>query len=103
MDIDMLKRVVCEAITTRSDELTCFECYELLDEYAEVILVGQDAASPLTHVHDHLERYADCREEWTGLLASLRALSRDSSSPTITGHPCEQEHPCTKQKGTHNA
>jgi hypothetical protein len=87
MDIETLKMVVCEVITTHTDELSCSECFELLDKYAELTLIGQDAARRMPHVHDHLERCTDCREEWSGLLAALEAFSRDLSGPTTTGHP----------------
>lgn len=104
MDIEALKRVVCEAITTHADELTCSECFELLDEYAEVALVERNAASYLPRVHDHLQRCADCREEWSGLLAALQALAQDSPSLTTTPHPYEQASPGTKQeRETHHA
>ena len=104
MDIDTLKRVVCEAITTHTDELSCAECFELLDQYAEITLVGLDAASHLPHVHDHLQRCVDCREEWSGLLAALQAFSHDLPDPDSAAHPCGQEHPCAGQRqGNHHA
>ena len=104
MDIETLKRVVCEAITTHTNELNCSECFELLDGYAEVTLVGQDAARHLPHVHDHLERCANCREEWSGLLAALQAFSRDLPGPTTAEHSCGKGRSCTEQeRETHHA
>jgi len=104
MDIEALKRVVCVVITTHTGELTCSECFERLDEYAEITLVGQDAATCLPHVHDHLERCTDCWEEWSGLLAALQAFSQDSPRPTTVEPPHEQGHPSTKQeRETHHA
>lgn len=104
MDIETLKRVVCEAITTHTDELSCAECFELLDQYAEVTLVRLDAASRLPHVHDHLERCADCREEWIGLLSALQAFSHDPPDPNSTERSYEQARPCAGQhRGNHHA
>lgn len=98
MDIQVLKRVVCESITTHTDELTCSECFELLDKYAETALAGHDAAHLLPHVHDHLERCTDCREEWTGLLAALKAVSGGSPGLPSTDPSRGQHSTFNKQE-----
>jgi hypothetical protein len=70
-----LKRMVRNILTARPDEIGCDECFEQLDRFVEMELVGKNAAEAMPLVQDHLERCTDCREEFEALLAALRALS----------------------------
>ena len=74
LDLDRLKQMVREIITTRPDEIGCDECFEQLDRFVEMTLAGKNAAEAMPLVQDHLERCDDCREEFEALLAALRAL-----------------------------
>ncbi len=75
LDLDTLKRIAREIITTRPDEIGCDECFEQLDRFVEMKLAGKNAAEAMPLVQDHLERCDDCREEFEALLAALRALA----------------------------
>jgi hypothetical protein len=79
MDIDLLKRMVCEIITTHLDEIGCEECYGYVERFAELTLSGEDPGGTLPSVHDHLQHCADCRQESEALLSAL------SATPS-TGH-----------------
>jgi hypothetical protein len=74
LDIDTLKRVVRDAITTHVDEISCTDCFERLDHFVEMALSGQEPARIMPHVHEHLERCADCREEFSALLQAARVF-----------------------------
>jgi Zn finger protein HypA/HybF involved in hydrogenase expression len=74
LDLDTLKQMAREIITTRPDEIGCDECFEQLDRFVEMTLAGKNAAEAMPLVQDHLERCPDCREEFKALLAALRAL-----------------------------
>ena len=75
LDLDTLKQMAREIITTRPDEIGCDECFEQLDRFVEMTLAGKNAAEAMPLVQDHLERCDDCREEFEALLAALRALA----------------------------
>ena len=75
LDLDRLKRIAREIITTRPDEIGCDECFEQLDRFVEMKLAGKNAAEAMPLVQDHLEHCDDCREEFEALLAALRALA----------------------------
>ena len=47
MDITTLKQIVCEAVTTHVDELSCGECFERVDRYAELVALGKHAAQAM--------------------------------------------------------
>lgn len=75
LDLVTLKRMVRNIATTRPDEIGCDECFEQLDRFVELELVGKNAAEALPLVQDHLDRCSDCREEFEALLAALRAIA----------------------------
>ncbi len=75
LDLDMLKRMVRDIISTRPDEIGCDECFEKLDRFVELELAGKKAAEALPLVQHHLDHCDDCREEFEALLAALRATA----------------------------
>jgi hypothetical protein len=70
-----LKRIVRSTLAARPDEIGCDECFEQLNQFAEMVLAGKDVAEAMPLVQDHLNRCRDCREEFEALLAALRALA----------------------------
>jgi hypothetical protein len=73
-DIQLIKDMVRELVTTRPDEMDCPECFEHMDHFADLLVSGEDAALIMPKLHEHLERCALCREEFEALLNALRAL-----------------------------
>jgi hypothetical protein len=51
-------------------EVSCEECFELLDEYVELELKGTDASARIPGMRTHLDGCPACREDHE----SLRAL-----------------------------
>ena len=58
---------------TQENELSCDEVHDLLDQYTEMALRGEEVASLLPLVHFHIEHCPDCREEHEALLRILQA------------------------------
>ena len=75
LDQMQLKRIVHAIASTHPHEIGCDDCFEQLDTFAELVLVGKSAAEALPLVHDHLLRCHDCREEFEALLKALQALA----------------------------
>ena len=75
LDPTTLKRMVRSVLTTRPDEIGCDECFEELDRFVDMKLVGKNAAEAMPLVQDHLERCRDCCEEFEALLTALQALT----------------------------
>ena len=72
---DALKKIVLAISATKSNEIGCDECYELIDEFAEMRLAGKHPEEALPLVEDHLKRCGNCKEEFEALLDCLRATS----------------------------
>ena len=58
-------------------EVTCEECFELLDQYVELQLAGADADARLPGMREHLEGCPACHEDHE----SLRDLVAQGSAP----------------------
>ena len=50
-------------------EVTCEQCFELLDEYVELELRGEDAEQQLPGMRAHLAGCPACHEDHESLLA----------------------------------
>jgi hypothetical protein len=54
-------------------EVSCDECFELLDQYVELEIQGLDADERIPGLGNHLHGCPACREEHESLLALLTA------------------------------
>jgi hypothetical protein len=55
-------------------QVTCEECFELLDEYVELELEGLDADGRIPGMRTHLDGCSACHEEHDSLRALLGAV-----------------------------
>ena len=74
LDLNTLKRIVRQSITTREDEIGCRQCFEQVDRFVEMTLAGKNASEAMPLVQDHLDHCGDCHQEFEALLDALRAL-----------------------------
>ncbi len=52
----------------------CEACFEVVDQYAEAVLRGEDTAARFSEVVTHLQQCDACREDTEGFLAALREI-----------------------------
>jgi hypothetical protein len=81
LDRNTLRQLIWDAVTFRPDELDCGQCYDRLDRFAELTLLGKSADEAMPLVKDHLEHCVGCREEFQALLDALRGL--ESPAPDL--------------------
>jgi hypothetical protein len=72
---EMVKGIMGMVEKTQDIEIDCGEVYRLLDQYAEVVMRGEDPGELLPLVKQHLDMCMDCREEYEVLLKILEAGS----------------------------
>ena len=58
-------------------QVSCQRCFELVDEYVELELVGIEAASLLPGLRVHLEGCSACNEDHESLRALLAQLDAE--------------------------
>ncbi len=66
-------RLVALAESASDQELSCEEVFALVDQYAECVARGDDAAALMPLVKEHLQRCAGCQEELEALLRMIKA------------------------------
>ncbi len=66
-----LVRLIRQIRRTTTDEISCDDCFQSLDEFAELVARGEQAATLLPKVQQHLDLCGDCGEEFQALLRIL--------------------------------
>jgi hypothetical protein len=83
LDRDTLKQIIHEVITTRPDEISCGQCFDHLDHFAEITLVGKNASEAMPLVQDHLEHCRECKQEFEALLLALKGFESEPLPPGV--------------------
>ena len=71
---DVIKKMMYSIQMTHQHELTCGECFNEVDRFAELQLAGKDPVEAMPLVQQHLDRCGNCRDESEALLEALRAM-----------------------------
>jgi anti-sigma factor RsiW len=75
-DRDLLARVLGPA----GPEVSCEECFELLDQYVDLELAGEDAEARLPGVRAHFQGCPACREDHESLRELVASTDRGSGT-----------------------
>ena len=70
---DSLRYLLRAVFGASRDEITCGDCYDRLDRFAEMELAGLDPCEALPRVREHLDLCGECQEEFEALLLALQA------------------------------
>ncbi len=71
--IDSFKRLLEMLARTTGTEYSCDDVHRLIDQFAEAVLSGKNAAKLWPLIQQHLDNCPDCREEYEALMRILRA------------------------------
>ena len=71
---DLLARLLGPA----DPEVSCEQCFELLDQYVDLELAGEDADARLPGMRAHLEGCPACHEDHESLRALVATTAGDS-------------------------
>jgi hypothetical protein len=69
---DQYAELLRRLLGPRGPELTCEDCFELLDEYVELKLAGAATEEAIPGMAAHLQGCLACREEHDSLLVLLQ-------------------------------
>ncbi len=70
----MTSRFMQHLLGTGARDPGCEACFEVLDQYVDAVLRGEDAATVFADVIIHIQNCDACREDTEGLIAALRDL-----------------------------
>jgi predicted anti-sigma-YlaC factor YlaD len=71
----MTSRLLQRFLGTSARDAGCEAGFEVLDQYVDAVLRGEDAETLFPEVAAHLQNCDACREDTEGLMAALRNLS----------------------------
>ena len=81
MDRDRFRKWLKNIYKTQEQEISCSECFELVSSFVEMEIAGQDAATNMPQVKQHLEQCRACRDEYE-TLRDLRRLEEKGQMPS---------------------
>ena len=73
------RNLVARLLGPADPEVTCERCFELLDQYVDLGLAGDDADARLPGMRAHLEGCPACHEDHASLRALVAATERGSA------------------------
>jgi len=74
----ILKKMVMMVKMTKSEEIGCDDCFDEMNEFAEMELAGKSPERAMPLVEEHINRCRDCKEEYEALVEAMKSL-KDTS------------------------
>ena len=71
MSKPLWQTLVKSAIDTQKEEIGCSECYDHLDEYADLLMAGIPPSEVMELVKQHLRHCPDCTTVFESLLTII--------------------------------
>jgi hypothetical protein len=65
---DTRRELIARLLGPAGYEVSCEDCFELLDEYVDLELAGEDADAHLPGTREHFQGCPACREDHESLL-----------------------------------
>ncbi len=78
-----MPRALWQLLLEDPSDLTCDECFAVMEYYAEVLVRG--GVDLLPEIIEYLERCPDCRLQHREALRRLTANESEKSAPPLTG------------------
>ena len=69
------------ALETEEIEISCLECWNLLDQYADLILDGAEPDEIMPAVRQHLKNCPTCTHEFETLMLMIQEAAKSQQSP----------------------
>lgn len=67
----MMKNLIHKLAITEEEGISCDDVHEILDQFTELKMRGEDVAQLMPLVQRHLDLCTDCREEHEVLIQAL--------------------------------
>ena len=77
MTDDTKRELIARLLGPTGPEVTCEQCFELLDQYVDLELAGDDADDRLPGMRTHLQGCPACREDHESLRDFVTLQSSD--------------------------
>lgn len=71
--------LVKKSLLTEEEEISCLECFEILDQYVDLLDAGQEPGRVLPELEQHLSVCHCCHAEMEGILVALKIAANPQS------------------------
>jgi hypothetical protein len=75
-DKNEITGIIKTVFSVPMEEITCGDCYEVIDQYVDMLLSGQDPEVVLPKVKEHLGQCRCCHTEFRALISILEAAAK---------------------------
>ena len=82
MKSDRFERWLKNIYDTQDAEISCSECFDMVSHFVEVELAGEDAASKMPQLKQHLGQCPACHAEYE-TLRDLQSLENKGELPSF--------------------
>ena len=82
MKSDRFENWLQKIMNTEEDEISCTECFDLVSNFVELELSGENPAAKMSQLKQHLNQCTACRDEYEAL-RDLRILEEQSGLPLL--------------------
>jgi hypothetical protein len=70
-----LTNIIRTLLAVPQDEITCDDCFDVIDKYVDMLRAGQDPATVLPQVKEHLGQCSCCDVEFRALISILESAT----------------------------
>lgn len=77
MTHEQIAALLQQVADSRPDPTDCDGCFDLMAEFADLKLAGQEIPAALQAVETHLEQCFCCKDEYRALCEALRAAEEE--------------------------
>jgi len=83
-DTPMWRTLLESALETKEYEITCEECFNLLDLYADLLIEGTEPAEIMPNVKQHLKQCHCCEAELEALMFMIKEAAEQQQDEQST-------------------
>lgn len=81
MQKNRLEHLLVKIQNTQDDEISCSDCFDLVSHFVELELEGQNPATKMPEVKQHIDQCPACRQEYE-VLRDLQILENEHQLPS---------------------
>ena len=81
MSNSLWQTLLKSALETEEYEITCEECFDVLDLYADLILDGADPSEIMPLVEQHLHQCNCCARELEAMMVMIQEAAKNVDKP----------------------
>ena len=74
------RNLVERSLNSEEEEISCMDCFEILDQYVDLLEAGQEPSKVLPQLEQHLLVCNCCHAELEGILIALKSAANPAAN-----------------------